>query len=139
LGNLIVYNGLSLFPKVIELQQLLKYYDTNGDGSVSYEEFLAGLRDNLTPRKLAIVERIFRHFDKNNSGVAQVNDLLKSFDGAKNQDLKHFLDSLGGSISKQEFVGYYTDIAMGVPSDEYFVRVLEDTWGLTEDEQSTVF
>jgi len=33
-----------LFPKKVELQALMKYYDMNGDGSVSYEEFLNGLR-----------------------------------------------------------------------------------------------
>ena len=33
-----------LFPKKVELQALLKYYDVDGDGNVSYEEFLRGLR-----------------------------------------------------------------------------------------------
>lgn len=33
-----------LFPKKVELQALMKYYDINGDGSISYEEFLNGLR-----------------------------------------------------------------------------------------------
>jgi len=34
----------SLFPKKVELQALIKYYDINGDGRVSYDEFLSGLR-----------------------------------------------------------------------------------------------
>jgi Ca2+-binding EF-hand superfamily protein len=34
----------SLFPKKVELQALMKYYDVNGDGKVGYEEFLNGLR-----------------------------------------------------------------------------------------------
>jgi len=33
-----------LFPKKVELQALIKYYDVDGDGSVSYEEFIRGLR-----------------------------------------------------------------------------------------------
>jgi len=33
-----------LFPKKVELQALMKYYDLNKDGSISYEEFLTGLR-----------------------------------------------------------------------------------------------
>jgi Ca2+-binding EF-hand superfamily protein len=33
-----------LFPKKVELQALMKYYDVDGDGNVSYEEFLSGLR-----------------------------------------------------------------------------------------------
>jgi hypothetical protein len=35
---------LRLFPKKVELQALMKYYDIDGDGSVGYEEFLSGLR-----------------------------------------------------------------------------------------------
>lgn len=35
---------LRLFPKKVELQALMKYYDINGDGSITYEEFLNGLR-----------------------------------------------------------------------------------------------
>jgi Ca2+-binding EF-hand superfamily protein len=33
-----------LFPKKVELQALMKYYDLNNDGSIFYEEFLTGLR-----------------------------------------------------------------------------------------------
>lgn len=33
-----------LFPKKVELQALMKYYDVDHDGSVSYEEFISGLR-----------------------------------------------------------------------------------------------
>jgi Ca2+-binding EF-hand superfamily protein len=33
-----------LFPKKVELQALMKYYDLEGDGCITYEEFLKGLR-----------------------------------------------------------------------------------------------
>ena len=33
-----------LFPKKVELQALVKYYDVDGDGNISYEEFIRGLR-----------------------------------------------------------------------------------------------
>lgn len=37
-----------LFPKKVELQALMKYYDVDGDGNVSYEEFIRGLRYAVT-------------------------------------------------------------------------------------------
>jgi Ca2+-binding EF-hand superfamily protein len=52
----------------VELQQLIKYYDVDGDGNVGYEEFLNGLRDPLNPRKQAMVDRAFSILDKNGSG-----------------------------------------------------------------------
>jgi Ca2+-binding EF-hand superfamily protein len=57
-----------LFPTKVELQQLIKYYDVDGDGNVGYEEFLNGLRDPLNPRKQAMVDRAFSILDKNGSG-----------------------------------------------------------------------
>jgi len=40
-----------LFPKKTDIQALMKFYDTDGDGNVSYDEFLRGLRDPLSDRK----------------------------------------------------------------------------------------
>jgi hypothetical protein len=34
----------SLFPKKVELQALMKFYDVDGSGSIGFEEFLGGLR-----------------------------------------------------------------------------------------------
>lgn len=42
-------------------------------------------------------------------------------------------------ITKDEWFGFYTDLAMSIPNDEYFVRAIESTWGVPEDEQSTIF
>merc|ERR1712183_221645 len=56
--------AFGLFPKKVELQALMKYYDINGDGSVGYEEFLNGLRDDLTPRRKNMVLKAFAMMDK---------------------------------------------------------------------------
>jgi hypothetical protein len=39
-----VVHHARLFPKKVELQAMMKFYDIDGDGNVSYEEFLSGLR-----------------------------------------------------------------------------------------------
>ena len=41
----------------------MKAYDIDGDGNICYEEFIRGLRDELSPRKLAMVERAFNTMD----------------------------------------------------------------------------
>jgi len=35
---------VSLFPKKVEIQAIMKYYDTDNSGSISYEEFISGLK-----------------------------------------------------------------------------------------------
>ena len=55
-----------------------------------------------------------------------LSDFLQNFEGAKgNRD---------GKISQEEFFDYYTDLSMSVPSDEYFVRMMESVWQCPEDD-----
>jgi len=64
--------AFGLFPKKVELQALMKYYDINGDGSITYEEFLNGLRDDLTERRRNMVLKAFAMMDKDGSGIITV-------------------------------------------------------------------
>lgn len=59
-----------------------------------------------------------------------IEEFLNSFDGAKGND--------DGVITKHEWDDYYTDLSMSLPSDEYFVRMMESVWGIMEDEDSEV-
>ena len=43
-----------------------------------------------------------------------------------------------GTITKQEWDDYYCDLSMSLPSDEYFVRMMESVWQICEDENATV-
>lgn len=100
---------------------MIKYYDVDGDGNVGYEEFLNGLRDPLTQRKQAIVDRAFATLDKKGSGSISASDIAGIFDCTRNPDvvegkktadqvLTDFLNSFDGmrgnsdgSVSKQEW------------------------------------
>jgi len=46
----------------------MAHYDVDGDGNVTYEEFLRGLRDELTERRAAMVQKAFNMLDKDGSG-----------------------------------------------------------------------
>lgn len=37
----------------------MKFYDVDGDGNITYDEFLSGLRDELTERRLSMVRKAF--------------------------------------------------------------------------------
>ena len=42
--RLLLFYLCRLFPKKVELQALMKHYDVDGDGNITYDEFLRGLR-----------------------------------------------------------------------------------------------
>jgi len=58
-----------LFPKKVDLQGLMAFYDIDKDGNIGYEEFLRGLREELSGRKRAMVDKAFALMDKDGSGA----------------------------------------------------------------------
>jgi Ca2+-binding EF-hand superfamily protein len=64
----------------------LKFYDVDGDGSISYEEFLSGLRDPLTERRLVMVQKAFASLDRDGSGELTTNDITGIYDVSMNPE-----------------------------------------------------
>ena len=146
--------AFGLFPKKVELQALMKFYDVDGDGNITYDEFLSGLRDELSERRLAMVRKAFQHLDTDESGKITVSDISGIYDvsmnpefleGRKTKDeiLAEFLNGFDGArgnndgvVVWEEFYDYYSDLSMSTPSDEYFVRMMESTWQVPENEDA---
>lgn len=64
----------------------MKYYDLNGDGNVSYEEFLSGLRDEMSARRVKMIEKIFQRMDRNGTGSIDIQDVFAIYDVSVNPE-----------------------------------------------------
>lgn len=64
----------------------MKYYDTNQDGSICYDEFTKGLREELPPRRSNIIDKAFAKLDPTGKGSTSVETVRAKFDVAKNPD-----------------------------------------------------
>ena len=60
-----------------------------------------------------------------------MQEFLNTFDGLRGNN--------DGTISKGEWDNYYTNLGVNVPSDEYFIHMMESTWAISEDEESTIY
>lgn len=148
--------AFGIFPKKVEIQALMKYYDIDQDGNISYDEFLSGLKDELTERRVNMVKKAFAMLDKDQSGVITISDISHIYDvsmnpefleGRKTKDeiLTDFLSNFEGArgngdgrVTWAEFYDYYSDLSMSTPSDEYFVRMMESTWQVPEHEDAEI-
>lgn len=148
--------AFGLFPKKVEIQALMKFYDVDGDGNVSYDEFLSGLREELSERRVNMVKKAFMMLDKDASGKITVSDVIHIYDVSMNPEflegkktkeeiLMEFLNNFDGArgnndgiVTWEEFYDYYSDLSMSTPSDEYFVKMMESTWQIPEHEDSDV-
>ena len=79
----------------------MKFYDLDGDGSITYDEFLSGLRDPLNERRLNMVKKAFAMLDKNGSGVITVSDIAGIYDVSQNPEF------LEGRKTKDEILAEF--------------------------------
>ena len=75
-----------MFPKVVEVQALVKFYDIDGDGCISYEEFVRGLREPMNERRSTIVKKAFAEMDKDGSGMITVADIANVYEVSQDKD-----------------------------------------------------
>ena len=146
--------AFGIFPKKVELQALMKFYDVDGDGNISYDEFLSGLREELSERRVNMVKKAFAMLDTDGSGQIKVNDIDGIYDVSMNPEflegrktkheiLAEFLNNFDGArgnndgcVTWNEFYDYYSDLSMSTPSDEYFVRMMESSWQIVENDDA---
>lgn len=148
--------AFGFFPKIVDLQALFKFYDKNGDGQIDFSEFLCAIRDPLNERRTKLVEKAWKKLDSENKGSTTVQNLQYNFSASKNKQViekKKSQDDIFDEflvafdldrnnpqvfVSKKDFVNYYTDLGVAIPSDNYFSELVQNTWGIVEDKESTI-
>ena len=59
-------NGHVLSPS--EFERIFKYFDRNNDGKVDYDEFLRGIRGDLSDRRKRMIQLAYKKLDKTGDG-----------------------------------------------------------------------
>ncbi|KAG7176970.1 crustacean calcium-binding protein 23 [Homarus americanus] len=130
-----------------DVNKLFSDFEKDGQSGINYEEFLEALRPSMTEPRKAAVEAAFKHLDKTGDGVVTVEDLKGVYSAKKHPKvvkgeateeelLKKFLNmfesstSVDGKVTKQEFLDYYSGLSKAIDKDEYFVSVVNMSWGL---------
>ena len=132
--------GLTLSE--IEVTQIVKYFDTNKDGKISFDEFLRAIRGDLNPRRNSLVEMAFKILDKDGSGEVTLKDISEAYDvsshpdfisGAKTADqiLLEFMDMWDTKkkdhiVILDEFKDYYKDLSASIDDDDYFELMIRN-------------
>jgi Ca2+-binding EF-hand superfamily protein len=130
-----------------DVRQIFDYFDRDSSGTIDFNEFMDGMRDPLSPKRLALVDMAFTELDSEGCGdvpfeviasrynVAMhpevaagrmtpkiaIADFLETFDGGVQVD---------GMVTREEFITYYCNIGASIDSDEYFDLLLRGVWSL---------
>jgi len=126
-----------------EKNTLFHYFDQDGDGHISITEFMAGLRPNMSPARLALVKQAFLLLDKNPDGQVTLHELASLYrtdkhpavlEGTKTpkQVLAEFNDSWDKNgddiVTEAEFISYYKDLSATIDNDQYFELMIRNAW-----------
>lgn len=123
-------------------------------------------REPMNKRRTDLVSKVFSSFLKDaNSDSILLSDLSTShiltkilpslasalnvsrnidyLQGKKTKEklLEEFsmnFDTLDGRILRDDLLRYYEDVSLSVPSDEYFVNLIQQSWGVVEEEVNEV-
>ena len=134
-----------------ELRQLFDYFDADRSGSMSFEEFIQGVRDPLNERRLRLVQVAFSRLDKDGGGIVDAEEIASLYDASKHpevlagrstpqQVMTTFLDTFDvggvhdGKVTKDEFVNYYTNLGANIDNDDYFELMIRNAWHISGGE-----
>ena len=136
-----------------ELRLLFDHFDADKGGTIDYEEFIQGVRDPLTPRRLDLVHKAFGKIDLDGSGEVTPNEVVKLYNADKHPDvisgkktrdqvLREFLDTFDvggvkdGIVTRKEFENYYTNIGANIDNEDYFELMIRNAWHISGGEGS---
>lgn len=114
-------------------------WDKDCTGILNFDDFLKGVRGELSEARQATVDAAWAKFDVDGSGNINIDDLkaagynaaenpkVQSGEMTEDQVFEEFLGAFGdkdgdGSISKEEWDDYYRGISSSFDSDAEFVQ-----------------
>jgi Ca2+-binding EF-hand superfamily protein len=134
-----------------ELRLLFDYFDIDGNSNIDFEEFIQGIRDPLTERRLRLVQLAFNKLDKDGNGIVDAAEIAQSYDASRHPDvlngrktahevLNQFLETFDvggvkdGMVTQQEFINYYTNLGANIDNEDYFELMIRNAWHISGGE-----
>jgi len=128
-----------------ELNELIRLLDRNGDGTISYDEFLYQMAPPINEERIRWINKAFDKLDVDGSGTVSIED-LQAVHNPKTSELvrmgkttakaifanllRSFDEDGDGIITRDEFIDYYREISPSIDNDEYFGLMMKNAWKL---------
>ncbi|CAN0407894.1 unnamed protein product, partial [Ectocarpus fasciculatus] len=134
-----------------EIRMLFDHFDADSSCSIDFEEFIQGVRNPLSERRLKLVRTAFSKLDRDGSGEVDAVEVARVYDASQHPEViagrksaddvfKEFLDTFDvggvkdGKVTRNEFENYYTNIGANIDNDDYFELMIRNAWHISGGE-----
>jgi len=140
-----------LFLTSPEVSTIMRAWDSLGDGRIHYDGWISSLRGSMNARRRNAVELGFETIKKRRGSTTMSSVMsefrVKEFPRVKaglvteEECLLQFSEGIAeasqgqAEVTIDHFYDYYSDLSGGIPSDDWFIYMMEHTWGVCEDEE----
>ncbi|OQS00023.1 hypothetical protein THRCLA_21773 [Thraustotheca clavata] len=129
-----------------DIRVLFEFFDKDNNGTIDWNEFIAGLSDPMNEMRCAVVKEAFDALDKDGNGVLEPSDIKGKYDTSKHPDVRSGLKTevevlaefLGtffesnqahrSAVSWDDFRAYYQNLSNSIESDELFCTMVKNAW-----------
>jgi len=129
---------------------LLDTFDKNGDGMISFDEFLVTIRGPMNERRKNLCMMAYDVLDKTGDGSVDMEDIKIAYDASQHpkvmsgettedEVLAEFMEQWDtgvkdGKVTREEFLEYYKDVSASVDDDDYFELMIRNAWHISGGE-----
>jgi len=148
-----------IFLTASEISAVMRAWDRNGDGRIDYDQWLDSLRGSLNKRRYRMVDLVYSKLKERAEPFGgkvtfkfvqsefrvKLHPRVQTGFMEEEECLRQFIDGFGdvlpnradptAEVTLEEFYEYFGNLSGGIPSDDYFVYMMEQTWDQLEDEQ----
>ncbi len=134
------------------MDNLFKAFDYNGDGSVTYDEFIRGVRGSMNEFRIEWVKKAFNILDVDRSQTITLEEMATRYDVSQHPQVKSGElkpeDALRAfmanwhlqqkthrdEVSLAEFLEYYEWVSSSIDRDDYFELMMRNAWHIAGGE-----
>lgn len=134
----------------IDFEMIWKFFDRDESGFVSFDEFLRGLRGQMSQRRVNLIGEAYDKLDRTGDGRVTVEDLSGVYDTSMHPDVLEkkateeevMISFMGqwdtlekdGVVTFDEFLEYYKDVSCSIDEDDYFELMIRNAWHISGGE-----
>eukprot|EP00160_Parvularia_atlantis_P013715 Unigene3003_Nuclearia_a/m.9232 Unigene3003_Nuclearia_a/g.9232 ORF Unigene3003_Nuclearia_a/g.9232 Unigene3003_Nuclearia_a/m.9232 type:complete len:275 (-) Unigene3003_Nuclearia_a:96-920(-) len=145
-GMDLLLRGYGLALSRAENERVFQAFDLDGSGSISYDEFIRGVRGAMNEHRLALVKLAFSTLDENGDGTLTAQEIARKYNVSQHprvlsgewteqKAIDVFLQAWdkdkSGAVTEAEFVEYFEWISCNIDNDDYFELMLRNAFHIS--------